>query len=87
MDVVAEAVLLSLFGSTAWFLGGLLFDRRKRVHHFICRLHRSPYPPHPEDWVISNRIRTLQFFIILLLCFSSVGVIGSLAGLALAILR
>ncbi|HET7749878.1 MAG TPA: hypothetical protein VFK81_10890 [Terriglobales bacterium] len=87
MDVVAEAVMLSLFGSAAWFLGGLLFDRRKRVHHFICRLHRSPYPPHPEDWVISNRIRTLQFFIILLLCFSSVGVIGSLAGLALAILR
>lgn len=79
--------MLSLFGSAAWFLGGLLFDRRKRVHHFICRLHRSPYPPHPEDWVISNRIRTLQFFIILLLCFSSVGVIGSLAGLALAILR
>jgi hypothetical protein len=64
-----------------------LFDRRKRLHHFICRLHRSPYPPHPEDWVITNRIRTLQFLIILLLFSSGVGVIGSLAALTLAILR
>ncbi len=87
MDVVAEAVMLSLFGLAAWFLGGLLFDRRKRLHHFVCRLHRSPYPPHPEDWVITNRIRTLQFFIILLLFSSFVGVIGSLAALTLAIVR
>jgi hypothetical protein len=87
MYLVAEALMLSLFGSATWFLGGLLFDRRKRLHHFICRLHRSPYPPHPEDWVITNRIRTLQFLIILLLFSSGVGVIGSLAALTLAILR
>jgi hypothetical protein len=87
MDVVAEAVMLSLFGSATWFLGGLLFDRRKRVQHFICRLHRSPYPPHPEDWVITNHIRTLQFFIIVLLFSSCVGLVGSLAALMLAILR
>lgn len=87
MYLVAEALMLSLFGSATWFLGGLLFDRRKRLHHFICRLHRSPYPPHPEDWVITNRIRTLQFLIILLLFSSGVGIIGSLAALTLAILR
>ncbi|HJT01866.1 MAG TPA: hypothetical protein VJ756_22420 [Terriglobales bacterium] len=87
MYLVAEALMLSLFGSATWFLGGLLFDRRKRLHHFICRLHRSPYPPHPEDWVITNRIRTLQFLIILLLFSSGVGIIGSLAALMLAILR
>jgi hypothetical protein len=87
MDAIAALVMLSLFGSATWFLGGLLFDHRKRVHHFICRLHRSPYPPHPEDWVITNRIRTVQFLIILLLFSSLVGVVGSLAGLALAIMR
>ena len=79
--------MLSLFGSATWFLGGLLFDRRKRLQHFICRLHRSPYPPHPEDWVITNHIRTLQFFVIVLLFSSCVGLVGSLAALMLAILR
>jgi hypothetical protein len=87
MDTVAESFLLVLFSTAAWWLAVLLFDRRKRLHHFICRLHRSPYPPHPEDWVITNRIRTLQFLIILLLFSSLVGVVGSLAGLALAIMR
>ena len=87
MNAIAELIMLSLFGSATWFLGGLLFDRRKRLHHFICRLHRSPYPPHPEDWVITNRIRTLQFLIVLFLFSSLVGVVGSLAGLALAIMR
>jgi hypothetical protein len=87
MDTVAESFLLVLFSTAAWWLAALLFDRRKRLHHFICRLHRSPYPPHPEDWVITNRIRTLQFLIILLLFSSLVGVVGSLAGLALAIMR
>jgi hypothetical protein len=87
MDAVAALVMLSLFGSAAWFLGGLLFDRRKRLHHFICRLHRSTYPPHPEDWVIPNRIRMLQVLIGLLLFSSLVGVLGSLAGLALAFMR
>ena len=87
MEAVAALIVLSLFGSAAWFLGGLLFDRRKRVHHFICRLHRSPYPPHPEDWVITNRIRMVQLLVILFLFSAVVGVVGSLAGLALAILR
>jgi hypothetical protein len=87
MGAVAELILLSLFGSAAWFLGGLFFDRRKRLHHFICRLHHSPYPPHPEDWVITNRIRTMQFLIVLFLFSSLVGVVGSLAGLALAFMR
>jgi hypothetical protein len=87
MGEVAALIMLSLFGSAAWFLGGFLFDRRKRLHHFICRLHRSAYPPHPEDWVITNRIRTVQFLIILFLFSSLVGVVGSLAGLALAIIR
>jgi len=87
MEAIAALIMLSLFGSAAWFLGGLLFDRRKRVHHFICRLHRSPYPPHPEDWVITNRIRMVQLLVILFLFSAVVGVVGSLAGLALAILR
>jgi hypothetical protein len=87
MGAVAELVMLSAFGSATWFLGGLLFDRRKRLRHFVCRLHRSPYPPHPEDWVITNRIRMLQLLLILLLFSTSVGVVGSLAGLTLAIMR
>lgn len=87
MKALAALITLLLFGSGAWFLVGLLFDGRKRVHRFVCRLHRSPYPPHPEDWVITHHIRLVLVLIGLVLFSSVVGVIGSLAGLALAVLQ
>jgi hypothetical protein len=87
MDAIVSIIMLSIFGSAAWFLWGLLFDRRKRVHHLMCRLYHSPYPPHPEDWAITHYTRLVLFLIGLLLFSSLVGVVGSLAGLALAILR
>lgn len=79
--------MLVLFATAAWWMATLLFDRRKRVHHLICRLHRSPYPPHPEDWLITHHIRIALVLIGSFLFFALIGAIGSGAGLALAILR
>lgn len=87
MEAVGGSFLLVVFAMGAWWLGGLLFDRRKRVHHFVCRLHRSSYPPHPEDWVITHHIRIMLVLIGLFFFSAMVGVVGTMAGLALAIMR
>ena len=87
MAAVLALIMLSMFGSALWFTVGLLFDSRKRVHHLVCRLHRSPYPPHPEDWAITHRIRMVLFLIGLFSFSLLVGVLGSLAGLAAALMR
>lgn len=86
MGAVAESFFLVLFGTVAWWTGKLLFDPRKRVHHLLCRMHRSPYPPHPEDWVITHHIRLVLFVIGTFFVSALIGLIGSLAGLALAIM-
>ena len=51
---------LLVFGPTAWGLWKLLHLQSKPIEHFVCFVHRSSYPPHSEDWVITHQIRVFR---------------------------
>ena len=65
----------------------LLHSPSKPIEHFFCTMHRSTYPPHPEDWVVSHYIRVVRGLLWVVFGISSfsalIGFLGVLAAISL----
>lgn len=84
MAIVSFFFLL-VWGGACYGIWKLLHLPSKPIEHFVCSVHRSTYPPHPEDWTITHYIRVFRGLLWLLFGMSSfagfLGFMGMIAAI------
>ncbi len=78
-------LFFAMWGGACYGLWKLLHLPSKPIEHLICSLYRSTYPPHPEDWVITHKIRVFRALLWLLLGMSSLAACFGLVGVVAAV--
>ena len=82
---IVNLFFLVMWGGAGYGIWKLLHLPSKPLEHFVCSIYRSTYPPHPEDWTITHRIRMLRGLLWLLFAMSSLvaflGIIGVIAAI------
>ena len=84
MGIVTIFFLL-LWGGACYGLWKLLHTPAKPIEHFVCSVYRSTYPPHPEDWAITHRIRVFRGLLWLLFGITAFSAFLSIVGVLAAI--